>query len=49
LQLASKTVIGTHTRYFSVRNSAEAFRGCLDVSRDATEIRDMKREKRLLE
>jgi DUF438 domain-containing protein len=36
-------------RYFAVRDSARAYRGCLEVSQDVTGIRALKAQKRLLD
>lgn len=38
-----------HIRYFAVRDGSGAYRGCLEVSQDVTDIRDLKGERRLLE
>jgi hypothetical protein len=38
-----------HIRYFAVRDSARAYRGCLEVSQDVTGIRALKGQKRLLD
>jgi DUF438 domain-containing protein len=38
-----------HIRYFAVRDASGAYKGCLEVSQDVTEIRNLKGEKRLLE
>jgi DUF438 domain-containing protein len=35
--------------YFAVRDGAGTYRGCLEVSQDATEIRGLKGQKRLLD
>ncbi len=37
-----------HIRYFAVRDAAGAYRGCLEVSQDATELRALEGERRLL-
>jgi hypothetical protein len=37
-----------HIRYFAVRDSGGAYRGCLEVSQDVTAIRALEGEKRLL-
>jgi uncharacterized protein len=44
IQMAGKFV---HIRYFAVRNGAE-YLGCLEVTQDATELRALQGEKRLL-
>jgi DUF438 domain-containing protein len=38
-----------HIRYFAVRDKTGAYRGCLEVSQDATDIRALKGERRLPE
>jgi DUF438 domain-containing protein len=38
-----------HIRYFAVRDAGGAYRGCLEVSQDATAIRGLKGERRLLD
>jgi DUF438 domain-containing protein len=38
-----------HIRYFAVRDAAGAYKGCLEVSQDATAIRNLQGEKRLLD
>jgi DUF438 domain-containing protein len=38
-----------HIRYFAVRDSARAYKGCLEVSQDVTGIRALKAQKRLLD
>jgi len=38
-----------YIRYFAVRDSARAYRGCLEVSQDVTGIRALKGRKRLLD
>ena len=38
-----------HIRYFAVRDSARAYKGCLEVSQDVTGIRALKGQKRLLD
>ena len=38
-----------YIRYFAVRDSARAYRGCLEVSQDVTGIRALKGQKRLLD
>ncbi|MBN2575906.1 MAG: DUF438 domain-containing protein [Deltaproteobacteria bacterium] len=37
-----------HIQYFAVRDKSGAYRGCLEVSQDATRIRSLKGERRLL-
>ncbi len=37
-----------HIRYFAVRDAQGAYRGCLEVSQDVTEIRALQGERRLL-
>lgn len=46
LNLGGKTVL---IKYFAVRNSSGKYLGCLEVSQDITEIKNIKGEKRLLE
>jgi len=38
-----------HIRYFAVRDKAGAYRGCLEVSQDVTDIRKLTGEQRLLD
>lgn len=38
-----------YIRYFAVRDSARAYRGCLEVGQDVTGIRALKGQKRLLD
>jgi len=38
-----------HIRYFAVRDAGGGYRGCLEVSQDATAIRGLKGERRLLD
>jgi DUF438 domain-containing protein len=38
-----------HIRYFAVRDAQGAYRGCLEVSQDVTEIRALEGERRLLD
>ncbi|HJV66971.1 MAG TPA: DUF438 domain-containing protein [Geomonas sp.] len=38
-----------HIRYFAVRDAAGNYKGCLEVSQDATEIRALEGERRLLD
>jgi DUF438 domain-containing protein len=38
-----------HIRYFAVRDSAGAYRGCLEISQDVSAIRELGGEKRLLD
>lgn len=38
-----------HIRYFAVRNDDGGYKGCLEVSQDATDIRKLEGEKRLLD
>ncbi len=38
-----------HIRYFAVRDKAKTYRGCLEVSQDATRIRGLEGEQRLLD
>ena len=38
-----------HIRYFAVRDAGGAYRGCLEVSQDATAIRGLQGERRLLD
>jgi DUF438 domain-containing protein len=38
-----------HIRYFAVRDAAGAYRGCLEVTQDVTDIRNLQGERRLLE
>lgn len=38
-----------HIRYFAVRDGSSAYKGCLEVSQDVTDIRNLKGEKRLLD
>ncbi|UCH20111.1 MAG: DUF438 domain-containing protein [Deltaproteobacteria bacterium] len=37
-----------HIRYFAVRDQAGSYKGCLEVSQDVTEIRQLEGEKRLV-
>ena len=46
LNLGGKTVL---IKYFAVRNSSGRYLGCLEVSQDITEIKNIKGEKRLLQ
>jgi len=46
LNLGGKTVL---IKYFAVRNSNGKYLGCLEVSQDITEIKNIKGEKRLLD
>ncbi|NLP02068.1 MAG: DUF438 domain-containing protein [Fibrobacter sp.] len=46
IQLHGKFI---HIRYFALRDSSSAYRGCLEVSQDVTEIRKLEGEKRLLD
>ncbi|MHA1614354.1 MAG: DUF438 domain-containing protein [Candidatus Thorarchaeota archaeon] len=46
LNLGGKTVL---IKYFAVRNSSGKYLGCLEVSQDITDIKNIKGEKRLLE
>jgi DUF438 domain-containing protein len=38
-----------HIRYFAVRDTAGAYRGCLEVSQDITHIQKITGQKRLLD
>lgn len=38
-----------HIRYFAVRDDKRVYKGCLEVSQDATEIRKLEGQKRLLD
>jgi DUF438 domain-containing protein len=38
-----------HIRYFAMRDEAGAYRGCLEVGQDVTEIRELEGEQRLLD
>ena len=38
-----------HVRYFAVRDAGGRYRGCLEVSQDATGVRSLRGEKRLLD
>ncbi|MBC7360768.1 MAG: DUF438 domain-containing protein [Candidatus Aminicenantes bacterium] len=38
-----------HIRYFAVRDDQRKYRGCLEVSQDVTEIRQLEGQKRLLD
>jgi DUF438 domain-containing protein len=38
-----------HIRYYAIRDEADAYRGCLEVSQDVTGIRALEGERRLLE
>jgi len=46
LNLGGKTVL---IKYFAIRNSSGKYLGCLEVSQDITDIKNIKGEKRLLE
>ena len=38
-----------HVRYFAVRDAQGAYQGCLEVTQDATRIRALRGERRLLQ
>jgi hypothetical protein len=38
-----------HIRYFAVRDEQDKYRGCLEVSQDVTEIRQLEGQRRLLD
>jgi len=46
IQLAGRFI---HIRYFAVRDEQGRYRGCLEVSQDVTEIRQLEGQRRLLD